>query len=129
MSERALAAGLCLLALTACQRERRQLRPAPAFVALAGTVAAQSDLRPGGLEFRPLVPNPYGGSAFAISAGQLLFDQFNCSGCHARGGGGIGPPLIKGEWIYGNQPENLFETIVKGRPNGMPAWGGRIPDY
>ncbi|MBV9403811.1 MAG: c-type cytochrome, partial [Acidobacteriaceae bacterium] len=48
---------------------------------------------------------------------------------HSQGGGGIGPPLIKTEWIYGGEPENLFDTIVKGRPNGMPSWGGRIPEY
>jgi cytochrome c oxidase cbb3-type subunit 3 len=41
----------------------------------------------------------------------------------------MGPPLIKKEWIYGVEPENLFDTIVKGRPNGMPTWGGRIPEY
>ncbi len=41
----------------------------------------------------------------------------------------MGPPLIKGNWIYGGQPGNLFDTIVKGRPNGMPSWGGRIPEY
>ena len=26
------------------------------------------------------------------------------------------------------EPANLFDTIVKGRPNGMPTWGGRIPE-
>ncbi|MGI8962468.1 MAG: hypothetical protein ACR2IV_22470 [Bryobacteraceae bacterium] len=35
--------------------------------------------------------------------------------------------MIKTEWIYGGEPEILFDTIVKGRPNGMPSWGGRIP--
>ena len=35
----------------------------------------------------------------------------------------------KDEWIYGGEPANLFDTIVKGRPNGMPAWAGRIPEY
>jgi len=41
----------------------------------------------------------------------------------------MGPPLIKQTWIYGGEPENIFDTIVKGRPNGMPSWGGRIPEY
>ena len=45
------------------------------------------------------------------------------------GAGGIGPPLIKQQWIYGGEPANVFDTIVKGRPNGMPSWGGRIPEY
>jgi cytochrome c oxidase cbb3-type subunit 3 len=75
------------------------------------------------------VSNPYSGNAYAISEGQRLFNWYNCSGCHANGGGGIGPPLIKTDWIYGGEPENLFDTIVKGRPNGMPTWGIRIPEY
>ncbi len=60
---------------------------------------------------------------------QRLFTWYNCAGCHSNGGGGIGPPLIKNDWIYGGEPANLFDTIVKGRPNGMPTWGGRIPEY
>jgi cytochrome c oxidase cbb3-type subunit 3 len=30
------------------------------------------------------------------------------------------------KWIYGSDPENIFETIVQGRPNGMPAFGNKI---
>jgi cytochrome c oxidase cbb3-type subunit III len=37
--------------------------------------------------------------------------------------------LMDSEWIYGSDPENIFETIVEGRPNGMPAFGRKInPD-
>jgi cytochrome c oxidase cbb3-type subunit 3 len=32
------------------------------------------------------------------------------------------------EWIYGSRAANIFETIVEGRPNGMPAFRGKIPD-
>jgi cytochrome c oxidase cbb3-type subunit 3 len=33
------------------------------------------------------------------------------------------------QWIYGSNPENIFETIAEGRPNGMPSFGGKIvPD-
>jgi len=32
-------------------------------------------------------------------------------------------------WIYGDDPASLYSTIVGGRPNGMPAWRGKIPDY
>ena len=42
--------------------------------------------------------------------GQLLFEQMNCSGCHANGGGGMGPPLMDDEWIYGSQPNQIFAT-------------------
>jgi cytochrome c oxidase cbb3-type subunit 3 len=44
------------------------------------------------------------------------------------GGGGIGPALMDDKWIYGSAGEQIYSTIVQGRPNGMPAFGGRIPD-
>jgi len=97
--------------------------------ALFGNAAPQSTLQPGGPLARQQVNNPFHGNAYGISEGQRLFAWYNCSGCHSHGGGGMGPPLIKKDWIYGGEPENLFETIVKGRPNGMPTWGGRIPEY
>jgi cytochrome c oxidase cbb3-type subunit 3 len=28
------------------------------------------------------------------------------------------------QWVYGDAPQNLFATIVQGRPNGMPSFGG-----
>ena len=119
-----------LLALNSCRREHRDIRPASAQLAIFRDAARESPLRPGGpVQPQPVVPNPYNGSAYDISEGQRLYDWYNCSGCHSHGGGGIGPPLIKTEWIYGGEPENLFDTIVKGRPNGMPSWGGRIPAY
>jgi cytochrome c oxidase cbb3-type subunit 3 len=126
---RHLAAACFFLALTACQREQRNLRPEPARLVVFGDAARQSDIQPGGRQSEPNVTNPDYGSAYAISEGQRLFAWYNCTGCHANGGGAIGPPLIKDEWTYGVQPANLFDTIVKGRPNGMPAWGGRIPEY
>ena len=126
---RFVAAGFCFLALTACQRERRDLRPGPASLVVFSDASRQSELQPGGRQSQPLVTNPFDGSAYAISEGQRLFGWYNCTGCHANGGGAIGPPLITDQWIYGGEPVNLFDTIVKGRPNGMPAWGGRIPEY
>ena len=41
----------------------------------------------------------------------------------------MGPPLMDDIWIYGSDPASVFATIVEGRPNGMPAWRGRIPNY
>lgn len=63
-----------------------------------------------------------------LSEGRTLYNQYNCSGCHAAGGGAIGPALIDDEWIYGDGLDNIFYTIVEGRPQGMPAYRGRIPD-
>jgi cytochrome c oxidase cbb3-type subunit 3 len=121
---------IALVALAACQREKRDIRPSPTDLAIYGDAAKESTLRPGGpITPQPVVRNPYNSSGYDISEGQRLFNWYNCSGCHANGGGGIGPPLIKTQWIYGGEPSNIFDTIVKGRPNGMPAWGGRIPEY
>ena len=33
------------------------------------------------------------------------------------------------EWTYGSSPANIYTTIVEGRPNGMPSYGGHIPDF
>lgn len=40
----------------------------------------------------------------------------------------MGPSLMDDEWIYGGRLEQIHQTLVEGRPNGMPAWGGKIPD-
>lgn len=118
------------LALAGCQREKRDIRPSPTRLAVYGDAAKESTLRPGGpVNPEAVVNNPYNSSGYDISEGQRLFSWYNCTGCHANGGGAIGPPLIKQQWIYGGEPANIFDTIVKGRPNGMPAWGGRIPEY
>ena len=73
-------------------------------------------------------PDPYRGNAFGISEGKRLFTQYNCSGCHANGGGGIGPALMDDEWRYGFEARDIFATIAGGRPNGMPAFTGKVTD-
>ena len=45
-----------------------------------------------------------------------------------NGGGGMGPALSEGQFIYGSSPANLFLSIYQGRPNGMPAWGELLPE-
>jgi cytochrome c oxidase cbb3-type subunit 3 len=32
------------------------------------------------------------------------------------------------QWLYGSEIENVYATIVQGRPNGMPSFRNRIPD-
>jgi cytochrome c oxidase cbb3-type subunit 3 len=69
-------------------------------------------------------------NAYALGEGQRLYTWFNCNGCHGlSGGGGIGPPLRDAQWIYGGTPSAVYTSIVTGRPNGMPAFGGRIPRF
>lgn len=73
--------------------------------------------------------NPFERSAEAIERGSQLFVAYNCVDCHgADGSGAIGPSLGDGRWRFGGSPAELFESIYQGRPEGMPAWGGRISD-
>jgi cytochrome c oxidase cbb3-type subunit 3 len=117
-----------VLFLAACKREERDFNAHPPSATAANTVT-MSSLQPGPAIIQTAALNPYEDNAYAVSEGKALFDQMNCSGCHSHGGGGIGPPLTDDEWIYGSDPQNIFATIVEGRPNGMPAFRGKIPTY
>lgn len=138
MKFRSLLAIACLAILVSCEREQRQFRPSTASVAAGETGVQQSPLHPGAQE--PLkagesespannAQGPFENNAYAVAEGQKLYESFNCSGCHFHGGGGIGPPLMDANWIYGSQPQNVYQTIMQGRPNGMPSFRGRIADY
>jgi cytochrome c oxidase cbb3-type subunit 3 len=70
----------------------------------------------------------YDDNAYAVNEGKRLYRWYNCAGCHANGGGAIGPALMDSQWVYGSDPQSIFNTIVQGRPNGMPSFGGHIPD-
>jgi cytochrome c oxidase cbb3-type subunit 3 len=77
----------------------------------------------------PEARNPFEGDARALADGERLYGWMNCAGCHgALGGGGIGPPLRDVAWIYGGDAASVFQSVAQGRPNGMPAFGGRVPD-
>jgi len=110
------------LLLTACRREDRTPSPPSSTIHPPHPVQViRSDRKP---EI-PLAPG-YQESSYAISQGQQLFAQFNCVGCHGYGGGGIGPALMDSPWIYGGKPSDIFTSIVEGRPNGMPSFGGAM---
>ena len=112
----------------ACEREERGFRvktPDSNRIAAKQVTTLHAGLNPP----PPAVENEYENNAFAVNQGKQLFDQMNCSGCHAHGGGAIGPPLMDDKWIYGSHPEQIFSTIVEGPPNGMPSFNGKLPDY
>ena len=71
---------------------------------------------------------PYLNSKQVVMEGKALYQAHNCNGCHSNGGGGMGPALMDDEWIYGGRIEDIHATLVEGRPNGMPKWGGKMPD-
>lgn len=70
----------------------------------------------------------YAGNQDAIAAGGQLYLALNCVGCHFHGGGGMGPPLMDDQWIYGSSIEQIVSTLREGRPAGMPAYRGFVPD-
>lgn len=122
------ALAMVYLVAAGCQREDRRFREAPPSSSTVNTIQV-SDLHPGGQQIAtPSISNIYEENAYAVSEGKRLYENFNCVGCHAHGGGGIGPPLMDNQWVYGSQPANVFASIMEGRPNGMPAWRGRIPE-
>jgi cytochrome c oxidase cbb3-type subunit III len=114
--------------LAGCKREERGFRVSPPAAEAMQRIEL-SDLRAGQHWPSPPVKNEYEQNAYAMNEGQRLYEAFNCSGCHAHGGGDKGPALMDDTWIYGSNPEQIFATIVEGRPNGMPAFRGKIPDH
>jgi cytochrome c oxidase cbb3-type subunit 3 len=118
----------CGLTLISCEREERGFRVQPPAASRINSKTL-SDLQPGTSLPVAEVKNEYEENAYAVSEGKRLFDAYNCTGCHSHGGGGMGPPLMDSRWIYGSRPEQIFATIVEGRPNGMPSFRGKVPDF
>lgn len=115
-----------VLTIAGCEREKRNFSmPNGEHLTQATRLTS---LQPGAPAQFPAVDSPYQYNAYALNEGKRLFSAFNCNGCHANGGGGIGPALMDHRWIYGDRPEQIFATIVQGRPNGMPSFGGKIPE-
>jgi cytochrome c oxidase cbb3-type subunit 3 len=121
--------GAATLLVSACKREERHTGSNP----LAGSVPAgerQPTIYPGGGMPPPLDPRAarYDNNAPALAEGQWLYTQMNCVGCHAHGGGGMGPALMDDKWRYGGRIDQIAASILEGRPNGMPAWRGKLTE-
>ena len=107
-----------------CEREARRLNeksppPPSQFV-------SQVSLQPGPTLIADTSEGFFDDNAYGTTEGQALFAQMNCTGCHANGGGSMGPALMDDEWIYGSLPAQIFASIAEGRPNGMPSWKYRL---
>jgi len=124
---RFLLLGAAALALGACNREEHHSRAKPIGENIPAG-ASPPTIFPGGGSPPPLDARAalYDNNANAIGKGQQLFIQMNCVGCHSHGGGGMGPPLIDDQWRYGGRIDQIATTIAVGRPNGMPAWRGKL---
>ena len=76
--------------------------------------------------------NPAAAAQFETSkleAGKNAF-MTNCSACHGDNGKGnveLGAPdLTDNVWVYGGDPQSIFDSIWNGRQGHMPAWEGRL---
>jgi cytochrome c oxidase cbb3-type subunit 3 len=117
---------LAALALAGCQRETRSFEPPSK--ALTAPALRMSAIQPGAISTNTAIETKYEDNAYALAEGKRLFGWYNCNGCHANGGGDKGPALMDNVWIYGSEPAQIYSTIVEGRPNGMPSFGGHIPE-
>ena len=126
----ALTAAICAMLFAIGTRETLRAQDKNVALAPRGQPSAETTLFPGGGAMPP--PNPvawkYDGNAHAIAAGKRLYDWYNCAGCHFHGAGGIGPSLADDVWIYGGRIDQIYDTIARGRPNGMPSWQGKLPE-
>jgi cytochrome c oxidase cbb3-type subunit III len=113
--------------LFGCEREKREFIAPASSIDLASGIPTTS-FQPGGSNPQTNYVNESEERAYDLSRGQELYEQFNCVGCHAHGGGDKGPALMDDKWIYGYRPDQIYASIVQGRPNGMPAFGGKIPE-
>jgi len=137
---------LAMLAASACVKQgdaaearepeivRRQQQQQPQQPAAAPTVTLiqhPDNIQPG-LTLRggfAQLTNPFEGDRGKIKEGGALFISYNCMDCHgADGSGAMGPSLADGRWHFGGTAGEVYQSIFEGRPEGMPAWGGRIPD-
>jgi cytochrome c oxidase cbb3-type subunit III len=123
-----IAALALIAALCGCDREERQSRGKP--LAETAPAASPDTVFPGTGKLPLLDPRAaqYEGNASAIAQGQQLYNWMNCSGCHFHGGGGMGVALMDGKWRYGGRIDQIASSIAEGRPNGMPAWRGRMTE-
>jgi cytochrome c oxidase cbb3-type subunit 3 len=134
MKPRALLALLLAgLALAGCERELRRFSPPEDNTTPTPAAPRMSSNQPGlalegGVKTAARNESMYDGNAYAVNQGKRLFRSYNCNGCHGAGGGSIGPALMDSQWLYGGDPASIFASIMQGRPNGMPSFGGHIPD-
>lgn len=98
---------LSILLLTGCEREKRDFQTPPPS--------------------KPIGEH-YERDAYDVQQGKRLFTWMNCTGCHAHGGGAIGPALMDDRWRYGGKIQQIYSSIRDGRRNGMPAWKNRLTD-
>ena len=109
------------------------LRPRAATPLLMLLALLACDVRPlpqatgGGKTAGDTIVNPLAGNRDAALQGERLFGSMNCDGCHGGGAlGFVGPNLVDGRWRYGGSDSAVYQSILRGRAKGMPAYGGML---
>ena len=126
----------CIVGMIACQAQQpagagvsqvpSERLPAVSFVLRApeGPVPTLAVSR-----VQTSVANPYAQNQGAIEEGRFLYVRMNCAYCHGFDGkGGMGPDLTDNQWRYGASDVDIFNSIYRGRAQGMPAWGEILPE-
>ncbi|HLH50478.1 MAG TPA: c-type cytochrome [Roseiarcus sp.] len=124
---RLVALAAALLFVAGCEREKRDLRTDPPTADALDDVAPMPDRISGAPpDVYVALDGPYQNNAYQLSQGKRLYHWFNCNGCHAEGGGAVGPAFMDGWWRYGPDPISIYLSIRDGRPHGMPAFGPKL---
>jgi mono/diheme cytochrome c family protein len=119
------AVGLAMIPLQAQQAPQPAASGTPAGTQPSSQAGAQGS-QPAGNTMTPVqradatakgeLKNPYSDSdTAAVDAGQKLYMNYACSGCHGgTGGGGMCPALTNDIWVYGGDDDTLFRLIAYG---------------
>jgi hypothetical protein len=114
------------LVVTACEREVRPFQELE--------VASASSQKPMGTTLyagpKPPTPevSPFQENAYGIAEGKRLFTQYNCVGCHANGGGGMGPPLMgssREHFCHDRRGAAERDAVVAQQDPGLPGVAAR----
>lgn len=97
-----------------------------------GEVAAANEKAKAQMEavyarYQPMTVDDLAKDGDARAIGERLFLN-NCATCHgsdARGSKGF-PNLTDNDWLWGGKPENIVETITKGRQGLMPPMAAAV---
>jgi len=93
----------------------------------AETAQAARELEPLYAQFTARPPEQLAGDPAAMAFGERLFMN-NCAQCHgsdARGSKGF-PNLTDADWLHGGSPDQIIETITKGRIGQMPPMAAAV---
>jgi len=114
---------LCLTALAAsltyaqpAAPDGAQAKPEAVPAAPAAAGATMTPVQRADSAAKGTLKNPYKeDDAAAVAAGNKLYLNYGCNGCHGgTGGGGMCPPLTNDVWIYGGDDDTLFRLVAYG---------------